>query len=72
MKEHDAAEALFEVGLRTEAIGPTREWSPVPPAAYQRRHDTFWRTLMGVFPEHADDEPEWMTETASAQLLANN
>lgn len=62
-------------GLLTEAIGPVAEWAPVPPDAFQRRHDTFWRIVTGLLTdtdEDYDDLPDYMTEVGTEQLEANN
>lgn len=71
----DRALQLEGLGLLTEALGPQAEWSPVPPAQYQRRHDMFWKVVTGVLqsePGEYDDLPDYLTETASEQLQANN
>ena len=66
---------LWALGLMTLGLGPRLEWAPVPPADHQRRHDTFWKLISRVLenePGDYDDLPEWMTETASEALEANN
>jgi hypothetical protein len=71
----DRALQLEGLGLLTEALGPQAEWAPVPPNAYQRRHDTFWRIVAALLesePGDYDDLPDYMTETGTDQLQANN
>jgi hypothetical protein len=71
----DRALQLEGLGLLTEALGPQVEWSPVPPTAFQRRHDMFWRVVAAVLesePGTYDDLPEYLTESATEQLQANN
>lgn len=66
---------LWALGLMTLGLGPDLEWSPVHPRTFQRRHDTFWKLVAGVLenePGDYDDLPEWMTESASEALEANN
>lgn len=60
-----------EEGLLTEGIGPQVEWSPVVPLKAQERHRLYWSAVSGMIPDDEDDEPYWMTEAATAQLLNN-
>jgi hypothetical protein len=74
MENLDRLISLREVGLRSEGIGPTEEWSPCPNDTFQRRHDRFWRivaALLETEPGGYDDLPEYLTETASEQLADN-
>lgn len=66
---------LEGLGLFTEGLGPQAEWAPVPPRVFQRRHDTFWQVVARMLesePGEYDDLPDYLTETASEQLEANN
>jgi hypothetical protein len=66
---------LYAVGLRSEGIGPTDEWSPSPPAVYQKRHDMFWSIVAAILeaePGDYDDLPIYLTECATDQLNDNN
>lgn len=62
---------LWEAGLRSEGIGPIKEWHPVGPIAHRLRHDAFWRSISGIIPDDECDEPYWMTPEASQDLLNN-
>jgi hypothetical protein len=62
---------LWSRGLRTLGLGPELEWDPVPASTFQKRHDTFWRTVQVVVPDEESDEPYWMTTDAAIQLRDN-
>lgn len=74
MDNLDRLISLREVGLRSEGIGPTEEWSPCPNDVFQRRHDVFWR-IVGALLESEEgtyeDLPDYLTETATQQLENN-
>jgi hypothetical protein len=73
MEDMDRAALILDrLGLSTEGLGPIEEWSPIPRDQHQRRHDTFWQAVCSILPDDDNDDEEWMTETASAQLEANN
>jgi hypothetical protein len=59
-------------GLRSEGIGPQVEWSPVTAEVFQKRHNAFWSAISGIIPDDEHDEPYWMTQNASNQLLRNH
>lgn len=58
-------------GLITEGLGPEAEWSPVPPGTAQQRHQAYWDTVSGIMPDDEHDEPYWMTQAATEELLNN-
>lgn len=65
---------LWARGLMTSGVGPRLEWSPAPVVEHARRHDTFWKLVAALLltePGEYDDLPDYLTETATAQLLAN-
>jgi hypothetical protein len=66
---------LWARGLMTTGLGPDLEWSPVPVVEHADRHDTFWKLVAAMLltePVEYDDLPDWMTETATSALLAND
>ena len=71
MDNGDRAVFLDSLGLQTEGLGPTAEWSPVPRGVAQRRHNEFWRVVADMLPEDENDERFWMTNDAARQLEAN-
>ncbi|MET0416561.1 MAG: hypothetical protein ABW022_11135 [Actinoplanes sp.] len=72
MDELDRAIFLGRLGLSTEAIGPPEEWAPTDRTTHQQRHAQFWQVVSDILPDDEKDEPEWMTEAATAALEANN
>lgn len=74
-EERERALVLYRSGVWTEAIGPEQEWSPVGIVLFQARHNQFWSLVEGMIraePGDYDDLPEWMTESATAQLENQN
>jgi hypothetical protein len=72
MSELDRAIFMGRLGLSTEAIGPPEEWTPTDRATHQRRHAQFWNTVGAILPDNEEEEPEWMTQSATDALEANN
>lgn len=60
-----------EGGLISEGIGPQAEWMPTPPHVHQRHHAAFWETASDMMPDDENEEPYWMTQDASQELLNN-
>jgi hypothetical protein len=70
----EASRILDATGLRSELLGPLREWKPVPPDLFQQRHAAFWSLVTALLesePADYDDLPEWMTEDAALILMEN-
>ena len=62
---------LWARGLLTTGLGPDLEWHPAPPEEHSWVHDRFWKAILGMMPDEASDEPYWMTEAATQELLDN-
>lgn len=66
---------LWARGLMTTGLGPDLEWFPVPVIEHADRHDIFWKLVAALLltePGTYDELPDYLTETGTEQLLANN